>query len=331
MPPAFSIRTAARQCEVAWFSALCSDDYEFLGVPDGSLRSNYEHCGEIVKKADALGYQNILLPSGWIAGQDALAFAAAMAPQTQQINQLVALRMGEVWPPMLARALATVDHIAKGRLCIKIISSDMPGTKESNEVRYARASEIIQILQGLWRTDGPFEWKGEFYQISLPTTEPANTRVLAENVIALVVYPHRSPNDPVPSGSPTQLAPLYFYDSRSYVTKPTDATALLTRNQLPPMVQITMVVMDERSAERFQASLGAAPQTIAPATEKLGLTTGTTGLFVKASTISNPTAAQEKDQYTLDLATLEKKLQDLNLTYRIFSTDVSILQAKWSE
>jgi hypothetical protein len=67
-----------------------------------------------VKRADALGYQNVLLPSGWIAGQDALTFAAAMAPQTRQINQLVALRMGEVWPPMLARAIATVDHIAKG-------------------------------------------------------------------------------------------------------------------------------------------------------------------------------------------------------------------------
>lgn len=167
------IRTPARQCEVAWFSALCSDDYEFLGVPDGALRSNYEHCGDIVRKADTHGFQNILLPSGWIAGQDALAFAAAMAPQTRQINQLVALRMGEVWPPMLARALATVDHIAKGRLCINIISSDMPGIKESNETRYARASEIIQILQALWRTDGPFEWKGQFYNISLSTTEPA--------------------------------------------------------------------------------------------------------------------------------------------------------------
>ena len=167
------IRTPDRQCEVAWFSALCSDDYEFLGVPDGALRSSYEHCGDIVRKADAHGFQNILLPSGWIAGQDALTFAAALAPQTQQINQLVALRMGEVWPPMLARAIATVDHIAKGRLCINIISSDMPGLKESNETRYARASEIIQILQGLWRTDGPFEWKGEFYQISLPNTEPA--------------------------------------------------------------------------------------------------------------------------------------------------------------
>lgn len=169
------IRTPDRACEVAWFSALCSDDYEFLGVPDGDLRSSYEHCGDIVRKADSNGYQNILLPSGWIAGQDALAFASAMAPQTTQINQLVALRMGEVWPPMLARAIATVDHIAKGRLCVNIISSDMPGMKETNDVRYARASEIIQILQGLWRTDGPFEWKGEFYNISLPNTTPAKT------------------------------------------------------------------------------------------------------------------------------------------------------------
>jgi alkanesulfonate monooxygenase len=173
MHPPIPVRTTDRKCEVAWFSALCGDDYEYLGVPDGALRSNYEHCGEIVRRADAHGYQNILLPSGWIAGQDALAFASAMAPQTQQINQLVALRMGEVWPPMLARALATVDHIAKGRLCINIISSDMPGLKESNEVRYERSSEIIQILQGLWRTDGPFEWKGKYYQFSLPNTEAA--------------------------------------------------------------------------------------------------------------------------------------------------------------
>jgi len=171
LPP--SIRTTSRVCEVAWFSALCSDDYEFLAVPDGRLRSSYEHCSELVRRADAHGFQNILLPSGWIAGQDALAFAAAMAPQTRQINQLVALRMGEVWPPMLARAIATVDHMARGRLCINIISSDMPGRKESNEIRYRRAGEIIQILQGLWHTQGPFEWAGEFYQFTLGTTEPA--------------------------------------------------------------------------------------------------------------------------------------------------------------
>lgn len=174
-PASPPIRTPARQVEVAWFSALCSDDYEFLGVPDGRLRSSYEHCGDIVRRADALGYQNILLPSGWIAGQDPVAFAAAMAPQTKQINQLVALRMGEVWPPMLARALATLDHIAQGRLTINIISSDLPGMKESNEDRYERSSEIIQILQKLWTHEGPLEWRGRFYNFNLPNCEPAKT------------------------------------------------------------------------------------------------------------------------------------------------------------
>ncbi len=171
--PPLMIRTEQRQAEMAWFSAICADDYEFLGVPDGSLRSSFEHCGEIVKRADALGYQNVLLPSGWIAGQDALTFAAAMGPLTAQINQLVALRLGEVWPPMLARAIATVDHLSQGRLCINIISSDLPGKKESNEVRYARSSEIIQILQKLWTTEGAFEWRGEHYAFNLPNCEPA--------------------------------------------------------------------------------------------------------------------------------------------------------------
>ncbi|MBI5691300.1 MAG: LLM class flavin-dependent oxidoreductase [Verrucomicrobia bacterium] len=171
--PPLSIRTPERRAEVAWFSALCSDDYEFLGVPEGKLRSSFAHCGEIVRRADELGYQNILLPSGWVPGQDPLTFAAAMAVQTRQINQLVALRMGEVWPPMLARAIATVDHMAQGRLAVNIISSDWPGKKEESEERYARSSEIIQILQKLWTTEGPLAWHGRFYDFELPNTDPA--------------------------------------------------------------------------------------------------------------------------------------------------------------
>jgi len=50
-----AIRTSPRMAEVAWFSAACGDDYEFLGVPDRRLRSSYEHCRAIVERADALG------------------------------------------------------------------------------------------------------------------------------------------------------------------------------------------------------------------------------------------------------------------------------------
>jgi len=171
--PLPSIRSQQRTVEVAWFSALCNEDCEYLGVPAGHLRSSFQHCGDLVRRSDALGYQNILLPSGWSPGQDAMTFAAAMAVQTKQINQLVALRMGEVWPPMLARAIATVDHLAQGRLTLNIISSDMPGLKESNEERYARSSEVIQILQKLWTTDGPLEWRGRFYNFNLSSCEAA--------------------------------------------------------------------------------------------------------------------------------------------------------------
>ena len=37
--------------EVSWFSALCSDDFRYLGVPDDTLRSSWEHCSRIVTTA----------------------------------------------------------------------------------------------------------------------------------------------------------------------------------------------------------------------------------------------------------------------------------------
>src|SRR5687767_7725442 len=131
-PNAPAIRTPAARVEVAWFSALCSDDYEFLGVPDGALRSSFAHCAQITRRADELGYQNILMPSGWACGQETLPFSAAMARETRQINHLVAVRMGEIHPPMLARHLATLDHILEGRLTVNVISSDLPGQREEN-------------------------------------------------------------------------------------------------------------------------------------------------------------------------------------------------------
>ena len=162
-----NIRTQSELAEIAWFSALCSDDYHFLGVPDGSLRSSFKHCKSIVQKADQHGYQNILLPSSFQVGQDTLTFAAAMAEQTRQIQLLAAIRCGEVHPPMLARAISTLDHMLEGRLTLNIISSDLPGTKLSSPSRYQRSAEVIQILQQAWTQDY-IDFKGDFYQLELP-------------------------------------------------------------------------------------------------------------------------------------------------------------------
>ena len=163
-----------RPCEVSWFSALCDDDYEFLGVPDPQLKSSWEHCRDIVMQAETGGFDNILLPSGYALGIDTTAFAAAVATMVRRIRLLMAVRIGESWPPQLARQIATIDRILGGRLTVNIISSDLPGEKLASAPRYARTLEAMQILKTMLNGQ-PLDHQGEHWQLKLDP--PAVTTV----------------------------------------------------------------------------------------------------------------------------------------------------------
>jgi alkanesulfonate monooxygenase len=158
--------------EVSWFAALCSDDYAFLGVPDGALRSSFAHCAAIVQKAEALGFRNILCPSSYQVGQDTLSFVAACAPITERINFLAAIRCGEMQPIMLARTVATLDHMLNGRLTLNVISSDFPGEVADSAFRYRRSHEVVEILRQAWTRDR-IDFDGEIYQFKGVATDPA--------------------------------------------------------------------------------------------------------------------------------------------------------------
>ena len=158
--------------EVSWFSALCSDDYEYLGVPDGSLRSSWEHCRDILLEAERQGFRNILCPSSYQVGQDTLSFVAGCAPLTESINMLAAVRCGEMQPIMLARTIATLDHMLKGRLTINIISSDFPGEVAESAYRYQRSREVVEILRQAWTRD-VIDYEGEIYRFKDVWTDPA--------------------------------------------------------------------------------------------------------------------------------------------------------------
>lgn len=172
MPPTISIRSPhLAGAEVAWFAPLCNGDDEFLGRHDLRYKSDWTNTSNVLLTADRLGYRNILCPSSYQVGQDTLTFASAVAPLTSNINILTAIRCGEVHPPMLGRAIATLDHLLKGRLTINIISSDLPGTKLESAQRYQRSREVIQILKQGWTQDH-INHKGEFYNLQLDNTEP---------------------------------------------------------------------------------------------------------------------------------------------------------------
>ena len=160
-----------KAAEVAWFAPLCSDDFRYLGVPDGELRSSWKNTSQIALRAEALGFRNILCPSSYQVGQDTLAFASALAPLTSKMNLLAAIRCGELHPAMLARTVATLDHMLNGRLTLNVISSDFPGQQEDSAYRYRRSWEVVEILKQAWTQD-EINYDGQIYKLKGLSTDP---------------------------------------------------------------------------------------------------------------------------------------------------------------
>jgi alkanesulfonate monooxygenase len=158
--------------EVSWYAPICSCDYAYLGVPDDELRSSWENGSRIVKRAESYGFRNILCPSSYDVGQDTLTFVAACAPLTERINFLAAVRCGELHPIMLARTIASLDHMLKGRLTLNVISSDFPGEEAPSSFRYKRSHEVVEILRQAWTRD-TIDFTGEIYSFTGLSTEPA--------------------------------------------------------------------------------------------------------------------------------------------------------------
>ena len=158
--------------EAAWFAPLCSGDYRQLGVPDADLKSTWSNTSAIVAEAEAQGFCNILCPSSYQVGQDVLSFVAGNAPLTDAIQFLAAVRCGEMHPLMLARTVATLDHMLEGRLTLNIISSDFPGETATSEHRYQRSREVVSILKRCW-TEDTVSYDGEIYQLAEVPTAPA--------------------------------------------------------------------------------------------------------------------------------------------------------------
>ena len=180
---------AAKGAEVSWFAPICNGDTDYLGELPGHYRSNWANASTIVRRADQLGYRNVLCPSSYQVGQDTWTFASAIATHTRRINLLPAVRCGEVHPPMLARAVATLDHLLRGRLTLNIISSNLPGEDLPSADRYQRSREVIEILKQCWAQE-ELDFEGQFYRLRLPT---APTKPYQQNGGPLLYFGGYSP------------------------------------------------------------------------------------------------------------------------------------------
>ncbi|XHR29727.1 MAG: hypothetical protein ACFUZC_04050 [Chthoniobacteraceae bacterium] len=129
---------------------------------------------------------------------------------------------------------------------------------------------------------------------------------LIDNVIALIVWPRLSP---LYDSTGSSLSSDYSYNSRtsaawtgSPLVQPVQAS------QLPPNLQITMVVIDEEAALHIQTGSTAPTQ----------ITEALAGLFSKS----------DVTDYATDLGTLETRLKARRINYRVFSTTVALPESQ---
>jgi uncharacterized protein (TIGR02599 family) len=189
--------------------------------------------------------------------------------------------------------------VVKGLPKTSVLSFLPAGKNRFHLMEFIEPSENLSIYK---HTSSASNYAGtEWFTDSLGSSGfPENSYIIAENIVALVLLPKlSSKEDPTES----KLAPNYLYDST--VTSP-DAS-INPKNQLPPVVQVTMVAIDEVSALRLGANGG-----------DEALRTKIAGLFAKAS------------QYAADLAELETYMNKARINYKIFTENISIETARWS-
>jgi len=150
--------------------------------------------------------------------------------------------------------------------------------------------------------------------ISAETTpawiSPLNSLALpvADNIIALVIWPRE---DPTLDSAGTALSTDYTYNSRQGLPVPAVA---IQSEQMPPILEVTVIAIDEASATRLQNG-SAAPTVIETA-----LKTGASGTG----------AFKQVTQYAADLAYMENALAGAHINYQVLTTSVTLRESKWS-
>jgi dimethylsulfone monooxygenase len=109
---------------------------------------------------------------------DAWSTAAALAGVTERIELMVAVRPTFHLPALLAKQAANIDHISGGRLTLNVVSSWWADEArkygvafEQHDDRYARTSEWLDVLLGVWKEDH-FSFSGKYYRVENNVLEP---------------------------------------------------------------------------------------------------------------------------------------------------------------
>jgi len=164
------------------FSANCSSGLAVTKHPD-RWSGSWEDNVKMAKIADEVGI-DFLVPIGrWIgyggetnfheSVMDPTVWAAGLLAETKRIFCFATIHTAYNHPIVVAKQMATVDHVGRGRAGLNVVAGwnqpeyetfgmDLP---QDHDDRYALAQEWLDVIKKIWTTPGKFDWNGRFYQL----------------------------------------------------------------------------------------------------------------------------------------------------------------------
>ena len=161
-------QAATASPEIFWFLPT-SGDTRYLGTSDFGRAPTNAYMRQIAVTAEHLGYDGLLIPTG-SSCLDPWVTAASLAPITQRIKLLVALRTSLGAPVSTARQAATLDQALGGRLLLNVVPGGdaaelaADGIFLDHDARYAHADEFLSIWRRLLSGE-TVDFAGEHFKV----------------------------------------------------------------------------------------------------------------------------------------------------------------------
>jgi len=155
-------------------------------VADENMQASWPYVSRLAQRSEEIGFDLTLIAElnlNDIKGVhapalDAWSTAAALAAVTRRLELMVAVRPTFHSPALLAKQAANIDHISGGRVSLNVVSSWWADEAkkygvhfEQHDDRYARTSEWLEVVDGVWREDN-FSYAGKFYRVDDNVLQP---------------------------------------------------------------------------------------------------------------------------------------------------------------
>ncbi|MBB4063861.1 LLM class flavin-dependent oxidoreductase [Gellertiella hungarica] len=177
-----------RKLKLGVFSANADGGLAITDVPE-RWRAGWDDNLTAAQIADRAGLEFFLPIARWrgFGGKnrvrewsfETFTWAAGLAAATEQIGLFMTVHVPLVHPLYAAKALATVDHISRGRAGLNIVCGWNP--KEFGmfgvplvEKGYDQASEWIEIIEKVYGSDEPIDHEGTYYHLKQAVSRPAS-------------------------------------------------------------------------------------------------------------------------------------------------------------